>query len=68
MIGLAGVGKQQHVSSLASLAFLLGLMVLERDPDSEVGTMARQVLNAICNKMVVAERNRKGSSMFRSLS
>ena len=43
-------------------------MVLERDPDSEVGTMARQVLDTIYNKMVVAERDRKGSGVFRSLS
>jgi hypothetical protein len=45
-----------------------GLMVLERDPDSEVGTMARQVLDTIYNKMVLAERDIKGSGVFRSLS
>ena len=57
MICLAGVGTQHHVASLASIACygpgvttkfkpfyvkVVGrLKVLERDPDSEVGTMAR---------------------------
>ena len=87
VIGLAGVGTQHHVASLASLASMAcygpgvtskfkpfylkvvgGLMVLERDPDKEVGTMARQVLDTIYNKMVAAERDRKGSGVFRSLS
>eukprot|EP00092_Neocalanus_flemingeri_P035149 GFUD01038251.1.p1 GENE.GFUD01038251.1~~GFUD01038251.1.p1 ORF type:complete len:1354 (-),score=488.66 GFUD01038251.1:404-4465(-) len=87
VIGLAGVGTQHHVASLASLASMAcygpgvtakfkpfylkvvgGLMVLERDPDKEVGTMARQVLDTIYNKMVAAERERKGSGVFRSLS
>jgi hypothetical protein len=45
-----------------------GLMVLERDPDSEVGTMARQVMDTIYNKMVLAEREIKGNGVFRSLS
>jgi len=44
------------------------LMVLERDPDSEVGSMARQVLDTIYNKMVAAERDRRGSRVYRSLS
>ena len=39
-------------------------MVLERDSDSKVGTMARQVLDTIYNKMVVAERVRKGGGVF----
>ena len=39
-------------------------MVLERDPDSEVGTTARQVLDTIFTKMVVAEWDRKGSRVF----
>ena len=69
VIGLAGVGTQHHVASLASLASMAcygpgvtskfkpfylrvvgGLMVLERDPDSEVGTTARQVFNTIFTK------------------
>ena len=45
-----------------------GLMVLERDPDSELGTMARQVMDTIYNKMVLAEREIKGSGVFRPLS
>ena len=87
VIGLAGVGTQHHVASLASLASMAcygpgvtakfkpfylkvvgGLMVLERDSDTEVGAMARQVLDSIYNKMVLAERDRKGSGVFRSLS
>ena len=87
MIGLAGVGTQHHVASLASLTSMAcygprvtskfkpfylrvvgGLMVLERDSDSEVGTMARQVLDTIYNKMVLVQRDRKGSEVFRSLS
>ena len=39
-----------------------------RDSDSAVGTMARQVLDTIYNKMVLAEREIKGSGVFRSLS
>jgi len=87
VIGLAGVGSQHHVASLASLSSMLcygpvitgkfkpfylrvvgGLMVLERDSDTIVGSMARQVLDNIHNKMLVAERERKGSGVFRSLS
>jgi len=43
-------------------------MVLERDPYSEVCTMAKQVLDTIYNKMVLVQRDRKGSEVFRSLS
>jgi len=87
VIGMAGVGTQHHVASLASLASLAcygpaittkfkpfylkvvgGLMVLERDSDNEVASMARQVLDNIYNKMLMAERDRKGSGVFRSLS
>jgi regulator-associated protein of mTOR len=45
-----------------------GLMVLERDSDKKVGEMAKQVLDSIYRKMVMADRERKGSGVFRSLS
>ena len=42
--------------------------MLERDPYSEVCTMAKQVLDTIYNKIVLVQRDRKGSEVFRSLS
>ena len=48
--------------------FVLGcVMVLERDPDSEVATLARNILDTLHSKMMM-NNERKNSSVFRTSS